>query len=179
MAQVMLNGSIIPSYSEDATTKLYQEYERQLQHLAREIVEVILTCDEYHPWVLRHIAVNFRGTHDLAPGSLSMVDYMGYIRYLKALHPGARVLVSEDFTIDFDESQGDTCAVVWQFARVRLESEGIVRGRLGMSNWRLLGGTWVCYRYGVWRCDSLALGRIAPRFEAEGVEGDEVSAAEA
>lgn len=180
MPEFLLDHASRQPHFKHGTQMPYPEHEQQLEKLAREMIDILLTCDKTHPWVCQHIAINFRGTHDLAPGPLSLGAYMDYIRYLKAQHPGARVLISEDWNIDFDESDENLCAVVWQFARVRLQSEGIVRGRLGMSNWRLhANGVWVCYRYGVWRCDSLALGRITTRFTGGGVELDNKATARA
>lgn len=169
MAQLIFDHPPAHSYSKTIDQRCYREYGQQLQSLARVMTDVILTCDLYHPWIIRHISDDFVGTHDLAPGPLSISAYINYIRYLKVLHPGTRILVAEEWMIDFDDSQGELHAVVCQFARVKLDSEGILRGRLGMSHWRLeRNDIWVCYRYGVWRCDSLSLGHIAPRYEADG-----------
>lgn len=146
----------------------YTACEPLLLSLAKKVGDLLLGGDEHHPWLIQHAAADFEAFHDLSLEPMTMVEFIRLARKLNAVHPHCRRLDILNSWVEWEtagDSKGseEVSAVVWQFARVVMNSEGTVRDGLRVSRWRRRPeGVWLCYYYALWRCDPTASEQIAP-----------------
>lgn len=138
--------------------------EQRLLTLSRQMIDMFSAGNPYDPWLARHIAVDFKCTHDLSDAPMPLLEYFELIAHIVQIRPNRQFEVVNE-RVDFDQS-AQKMATVWQAVNVVIFPERLVRHALKIYKWRLApSGTWVCYELTSFRNNPLMSGNIAPCFQ--------------